>query len=244
MAQEKQLDWTKIKAVIFDVDGTLYTQSRMRKRMLFALISYYAWRPWRLKDFLILYHFRVEREKKAGYSAGNLENAQYEWCAEKGNFHIPRIRKVVEHWMFTFPNQFLKNCMYPGVKTFFESLEKNGLKTGIYSDYKAVDKLKAMELDADLIVCSTDKEVDKLKPNPDGLFYIAEKLGLSTDECLFIGDRLELDGECAERANMPYLILEKKPFKEFDFYAKLTQQLIQAKQGNKAKKASLEINSL
>ncbi|WP_205499837.1 HAD family hydrolase [Rufibacter psychrotolerans] len=233
MHQEPSPNWEKIKAVIFDVDGTLYTQSRLRKKMLLALVRYYAVRPWRIKDLAILYHFRVEREKKAGFSLGNIEAAQYEWCAEKGSFSIPRIRQVIEHWMFRFPNQYLKACMYPGTKLFFTALGQNGLKTGIYSDYKAADKLKAMELSADIVVCSTDKEVDCLKPNPKGLLYIAEKLGVAPAECLFIGDRVELDAACAMQANMPYLIVEKKPFKQFDFYSNLEKTLNRHRQATR-----------
>ncbi|WP_181304111.1 HAD family hydrolase [Rufibacter sp. XAAS-G3-1] len=225
MNQEFTIDWQKTKAVIFDVDGTLYAQSILRKKMLFSLISHYATKPWLWKDILILHHFRAEREKKAGITSRNLEAAQYEWCAAKGNFPIPRIRKVIDHWMFKFPNKYLPACMYPGVQSFFKALTSKGIKIGIYSDYKAIDKLEAMGLHADIVVSSTDTEIDFLKPHPRGLLYIAEKLGLEPKDCLFIGDRQELDGECAIKANMPYLIVEKKPFKEFDFYSNLQQQL-------------------
>ncbi|ALI99899.1 HAD family hydrolase [Rufibacter tibetensis] len=229
MNQGYNLNWNKIKVVIFDVDGTLYTQSPLRKKMLFSLLSHYALRPWSWKDLLILHHFRAEREKKSGIPCKNLEDAQYEWCASKGNFPIPRIKKVVDYWMFNYPNKYLTGTMYPGVKTFFEALKQKNIKIGIYSDYKAVDKLKAMGLQADIIVSSTDKEVDNLKPNPRGLFYITEKLKVQPEECLFIGDRQELDGQCAIQANMPYLIVDKKPFKDFDFYNILTQQLVKNK---------------
>jgi phosphoglycolate phosphatase/putative hydrolase of the HAD superfamily len=78
-----------------------------------------------------------------------------------------------------------------------------------------------MDLEADIIVSSTDPEIDRLKPDPKGLLFIAEKLNVSVDECLFIGDRPELDGACAIKANMPYLIVEKKPFEKFDFFKNL-----------------------
>jgi phosphoglycolate phosphatase/putative hydrolase of the HAD superfamily len=230
MNQEFNLDWGKIKAVIFDVDGTLYTQSRLRKKMLFSLLSHYTLRPWAWKDILILHHFRAEREKKAGVVCRNLEEAQYAWCAEKSHFPIPRIRKVIDYWMFKFPNRYLAGCMYPGVKSCFTSLRSKGIKIGIYSDYKALDKLQAMGLKADVVVCSTDAHIDFLKPHPKGLLYIAENLGLKPEECLFIGDRMELDGECAIKAKMPYLIVEKKPYKEFDFYHRIKNQLIDYKQ--------------
>ncbi|MBC3539183.1 HAD family hydrolase [Rufibacter sediminis] len=228
MQHNLTVDFQKITTVIFDVDGTLYTQSKLRKKMLISLLRHYALRPWKAKDLLILHHFRAEREKRAGYS-GNLENAQYEWCAAKGNFAPDRIREVVNYWMFQFPNKYLAACVYPGVRKFFQVLQENNITIGIYSDYEAVEKLEAMHLKADLVVSSTNKAVDRLKPNPEGLLYIVDKLGVTPQECLFIGDREELDGECAIKAGMPYLIVDKKEFSQFDFYDKLTRQFLISK---------------
>lgn len=223
-------DWNKIKVVIFDVDGTLYIQSRLRKKMFLALMAYYVIRPWRFKEILILHHFRVEREKRTRDQYNDLENAQYVWCAEKGKHPIELIKKVVDHWIFHFPVKYLKSCVYPGTKAFFDALREYNIKIAIYSDYKAYSKLKAMDLEADLVISSTDPEIDKLKPDPKGLLYISQQLNVSTEECLFIGDRQELDGESAIRANMPYLIVEQKQYAQFDFYHKLKIELHLTKQ--------------
>lgn len=228
MTQKHSVNWKEIKAVVFDVDGTLYKQSRMRKKMLLALLSYYLVRPWRIRELLILRDFRIEREKRSGYVCNDLENAQYKWCADKGNYSQSLVKHVVEHWMFDFPNQYLSGCVYPGVESFFESIKKNGLLIAVYSDYKADDKLKAMGLEADLIVCSTDPHIDRLKPDPAGILYIANQLNVKPEQCLFIGDRHELDGKCAINAGSPYLIVDKKPFDEFDFFKNLQSQMIES----------------
>ena len=81
-----------------------------------------------------------------------------------------------------------------------------------------------MELVADVVVSSTDPEINRLKPAPQGLLHVADKLGLAPSECLFIGDRQELDGACAEQAGMPYLIVDKQPFDRFTFYHTLESQ--------------------
>jgi phosphoglycolate phosphatase/putative hydrolase of the HAD superfamily len=85
--------------------------------------------------------------------------------------------------------------------------------------------MHAMGLEADLIVSSTDSFVDRLKPDPKGLIYIANKLQVTSQECLFIGDRPELDGACAINAHMPYLIVDKKPYNSFDFYHRLVNTI-------------------
>jgi len=225
MAEATGLDWNRIKVVIFDVDGTLYTQSKLRKQMLFSLLWYYAWRPWRLNEMRMLQHFRAEREKRAGDCGGDLANAQYKWCAEKGNYPVAKVKQVVDYWMMEYPNKYLAACTYPGTQAFFRALREKNIQIAIYSDYPAHDKLAAMGLPADLIVSSTDPTVDRLKPDPKGLLYITQQLQVQPEECLFIGDRPELDGACAQKANMPYLIVEKKPFAQFDFYHNLLNQI-------------------
>ena len=222
------VQWTTIRAVIFDVDGTLYAQSKLRTRMLGALARYYALRPWRLREVLILRRFRAEREKRHGAAGPDLENAQYIWGARDGYPPAGKVRQVVEQWIFQQPNQYLPACTYPGTHSFFASLRRHNIKIGIYSDYKAHDKLAAMGLTADIVVSSTDPHIDHLKPAPHGLLYIARALGLAMDECLFIGDRPELDGACARLAGMPCLIVDKQPFGRFTFYQNLERELLAA----------------
>lgn len=224
MHTNNSTDWSGVKAVVFDVDGTLYNQSKLRKHMLLALLSHYLPRPWQLGDMLLLSRFRAERERRAGQGCPGLESAQYNWCAENGGYKPDKVRQVVEQWMYRFPLRYIAGCVYPGTAAFFEALRAKSIRIGIYSDYPALEKLTAMGLQADVIVSSTDPEVDFLKPDPRGLRLVAERLGLKASECLFIGDRQELDGACAEAAGMPYLILQKGP-DAMHFYPNLSKQL-------------------
>ena len=224
--------WDKVKVVILDVDGTLYLQSKLRRKVFLGLLKYYALRPWKIDDLKVLVYFRKERERNAGYAGSGLELAQYIWCAERVNYPVSMIKPVIERWIFDFPNQFLAECVFPGIHDFFAALRENDIRIAIYSDYKAEEKLKAMGLQVDMAVASTDAEVDRLKPDPCGLLHIADKMNVSRDECLFIGDRMELDGECAIRAGMPYLIIQKRHLKTFDFFKNLTTQLSDLKTNN------------
>lgn len=222
MIDENKINLSKIKVVIFDVDGTLYDQSKLRRKMLLELLKYYLVRPWRLKELLILSHFRSERENKNNYNdAGLIEDLQYEWCAVKGNYSLTDVKEIVKQWMFVFPNPYLKQYVFEGVNTFFNFLKQSNIKIAIYSDYKADDKLKSMGLEADLIVSSTDTYINKLKPNPEGLNFIVKHFTVSKEECLFIGDRQEMDAECAINAQMPYIILSKNKKEKNEFFINL-----------------------
>lgn len=217
-------DWSKIKLVIFDVDGTLYDQSRLRKKMGRSLISHYMLRPWRAYDLQIIRVFRKERELMNFNPVKNIEEAQYELCAKKVKTPATNIKKVIEKWMYQAPLAYLKACSYTGIQEFFTFLKAQGIKIAIYSDYPATEKLLAMGLQADLVVSSTDKAVDALKPNPAGLTYIMNYFDISAEYCLFIGDRDELDGACARQAGMDYYILSSED-KKGPFYKQLAESV-------------------
>ncbi len=109
--------------------------------------------------------------------------------------------------MFERPLAYLWSCRYPDAQALFSQLQRLGIPIGVFSDYPAIDKLKALGLTAQVIVSATCAEVNRLKPDPTGLLVVATKLGVAAPECLFIGDQEAKDGECARRAGMPYLIL-------------------------------------
>ena len=118
MADALDRNWEGVKAVIFDVDGTLYAQAPLRRKMLLDLIGYYGLRPWRVEELLLLRRFRTEREKHAATTAQNLESAQYEWCARSTGYSVQQVRRVVDQWIFRHPNQYLAACTYPGTHLF------------------------------------------------------------------------------------------------------------------------------
>lgn len=216
------ISWKHIKLVIFDVDGTLYHQQGLRKKMLKALLSHYLVRPHKIRELEIIRQFRKEREKMAGQTVKNLEKAQYEWCAQKTNFPEEEIRKVVGKWIFQYPNPLLSQYIYCHLKEFFDYLPRQNIKIAVFSDYDAHDKLKALDLKADLVVSATDTEIDRLKPDPEGIYYILKKLHISPEQTLFIGDRDDRDGECARNAGINYLIL---PPRQPEFYGYLLKQV-------------------
>jgi FMN phosphatase YigB (HAD superfamily) len=207
----RDIAWDKLELIIFDVDGTLYNQSKLRKRILLSLMSHYAARPWEYRDLFILYHFRKEREKHAGKHFNNLEDEQYEWCSKKTGISISHIRWVIDKWMFNYPNQFLLNYMFPGTKEFIKAVTDHKILTAVYSDYPAEKKIQMMNLDFNMLVSSTDHFINAMKPSPKGVNYIINQLNISNkSNCLFIGDRYELDGKCAKFADIPFLLLDRK----------------------------------
>lgn len=104
------------------------------------------------------------------------------------------------------PLSVLARYMYPGVDRVFSALRRRGKKICVFSDYPANAKLRVLSLDADLIVSSVDKEIDRLKPDPAGLLHILRITGTAPEACLMIGDRHDHDGLAAQRAGIRPLL--------------------------------------
>lgn len=199
-----------LKAVIFDLDGTLYDQRKMRRRMLFEMFCSCLRHPASIGDIKVLSDFRKAREQHSSRISVDIESRQFEWGAQRSNVSPERVRCVVDDWIFQRPLKHMPVCRFPGVREFFSTLENAGIRIGVFSDYPAREKLNALGLEADVLVSATDRDVDRLKPDPKGLLATAAKLRTPIRECLFIGDRDDKDGECARRAGMQYIIMNRK----------------------------------
>jgi phosphoglycolate phosphatase/putative hydrolase of the HAD superfamily len=64
-----------------------------------------------------------------------------------------------------------------------------------------------------------------MKPDPKALHYITRKLKVDIKQCVFIGDRDELDGACARSVAMPYIIVDKDRKGETDLYRRLCEDV-------------------
>ena len=218
---------THTKAIIFDLDGTLYDQNRLRRRMFLELLLQ-VFRDRRfIREIYTLYCFRKNREllSENGDDDGCLEHRQYAEVADELGLNIGDVRAVVQEWICDKPLGHIGACIYPGAKELFDLLTKRGIKIAVFSDYPCRDKLDALDLPVDEMVCSTETEVDRFKPNPKGLLLAAEKLSTPIQNCLFIGDREDRDGECAKRVGMPYFILSQRSTPATDWYRKAARQL-------------------
>lgn len=196
-----------LRMVIFDLDGTLYSLSRLRSLVVRDLLLYYMWRPHRWRELQYIRRFRALREALGDQAHSKLADYQYEITAQDTGGQAERIKETIEEWMIRRPIKHLRALQYEEVKPLFERLREAGIKIAIFSDFPAEKKVAGMGLTADYILDATHPAVDQLKPNPRGLHYLLEQSGLAAEQCLFVGDRDDRDGEAARRADMPYWVL-------------------------------------
>lgn len=210
-----------LEAVIFDVDGTLYDQRRLRWRMLITLGKALCPHREGWRTLKALRAFRAHRESDAAKGAVATLAFQYDWVARHTGLAPEVVQASVDNWIFRRPLIHLEACRYPGVRRLFNTLRFRGVKIGVFSDYPAEEKLRALGLTADSTVCSTDEGVRRLKPDPRGLLLCCQMLGVTPEKALYIGDRDTVDGGCARRAAVPYLIIPRGPRSAEQFFARL-----------------------
>lgn len=216
---EPQLDPGKLKAIIFDLDGTLYRQDPLRQAMLVRLLRAYATQPLSgLQTFRVLGAYRRAQEhlRDTATSSGpcsDLAEAQVQLTCQRTKIERSTVLASVTRWMEQEPLALLARYRQPGLVEFLDACKAQGLGLGVVSDYPAKAKLQALGLDTyfDVVLSAQSPEVGVFKPHPRGLLVAAERLGCSPGECVYVGDRAEVDGPAALAAGMPAYIVTQRP---------------------------------
>lgn len=206
---DKNIDWTKYKAVIFDVDGTIYDLSKMHRYIFFAMLKYYLFHFWKCFEIFIIYSFRKEREHLAQINANNIAEQQYENVANKLKLDKSKVVRVIDFWMNKKPLEYIEKCLNIEIKKLIDQLYSMGIIIIYFSDYDPTEKVQILSLKYNYFFCSCDRGIDALKPSTKGLSYILGKLNLNVNECLLVGDRDDKEGIIAREIGMEYYILDQ-----------------------------------
>ena len=216
---EPLFDRGQLKAIVFDLDGTLYRQDSLRRAMLLRLLRAHTTRPLSgLRTFRVLAAYRQaqERLRESATSSAtrtDLAEAQLQLTCELTNVEPAFVTRCVARWMEQEPLALLARFPQPGLLDFLYACKAHGLRLGVLSDYPADAKLKALGLDwlIDVVLAAQSPEVGVFKPHPRGLLLAARRLGASPQECLYVGDRADVDGPAAIAAGMACFIVTRRP---------------------------------
>ena len=191
---------------VFDLDGTLYDQPRLRRIMALRLALYYGLRPHLAGELFILQHFRKVKDKWTGSSS---EEEIIRKVAEDTGADVRKVQKIVRRWIYDDPLSALYKTRDASLAAWIDRLRSDGKKVVILSDYPTTDKMDALRVSVDRQYGPDDGRIGELKPSPNGLKTIMDDFDASPDDVLMIGDRMEKDGLCAQAAGVDYLILER-----------------------------------
>jgi putative hydrolase of the HAD superfamily len=205
----------KLKAVAFDLDGTLYPSHR-----LLGVFSYLA-----LKNTRFFLHFsRVRKLIRTLRPVDDFHACQAALLAESLKISAQeaaaRIRTLVYREM---ENRFDRVRPYTYVRETLAALKDAGYKLAVLSDFPVAGKLAALGLETywDCRLCS--EQTHYLKPNPEPFAALAACLDLRPAEILYVGDKYFYDICGARAAGMltAHLTRKKNPdsVANFTFYS-------------------------
>lgn len=166
----------EIKAVLFDLDGTLVDSM------------------WMWKDIDIEYLGRHGKEVP-GDLQKDIEGMSLTETAVyfKNRFELSEtLEEIKQEWMDMARDKYTHEVpLKPGAERFLKYLKKQGIRTGIASSngmelVHAV--LKAQGIDEYLDSVHTCCDVKRGKPHPDIYLLVAEELGVKPEECLVMED--------------------------------------------------------
>lgn len=206
------VDLSKVRAIVFDLDGTLYDNSRFP----FWLVTS------RVADTFV---FSAERKVRRQMKGVDLDNSDafyesfFSHISDRSRFSPEEAR---DWYWTTYMNLFpriLRKHYKPneGVEEVFSFLNEKNIPSAIYSDYPLVkERFEALGLSSD--ICEnywSAPDMGAFKPAIRPMHEIASAMGVEANELLVVGDRVDTDGKSAFSCGAQFVhILKKKNSKD------------------------------
>jgi HAD superfamily hydrolase (TIGR01549 family) len=201
----------EIRAVVFDVDGTLYRQGPVRRAMVTRLARAHWRRPragLHVTRVLAAYR-RAQESLRTEPVEGDLAAAQAERASLQVGVDVARVQACVDEWMETAPLDLVAASARAGLVDALDSMARSGVRLGVVSDYPARRKLQVLGV-ADrfeVVVSAQDERVQALKPSPKGILVALRELGVEPLEAVYVGDREDVDAPAAAAAGVRCVLI-------------------------------------
>lgn len=197
------LESNGIKAVAFDIDGTLYPLKETHKRVLKASIFHlpFALRYNRARQIL-----RKEDSFKDLPLLTRRENAARMCMKMYGRDDGKTLDKFLEKEKRIFTDSYYRLFMnikpYDGVENLLSILRNKNYPMAVLSDFPVGSKIESMGLSSYFPVQISTEEIGRSKPCLSPFFLLADRLGVECSRILYVGDSLYKDSEGARRSGM------------------------------------------
>jgi len=206
----------KIKAVVFDIDGTLYPDFAFYVK----IIGYF------LRHLPFFLHYNKAR-KIMHRTAPLADYFEYQGRMLASSMHISvrRAKALIDVIVYKgFRPYFKKVKPYKGVEETFQALKDAGLKIGILSDLPPEQKGDIWGLSKYCDVILGSERIGALKPSKYPFGVVSMTLNVPLNEILYVGNSIRCDVHGSKNAGMyaAYKMpwwrdIVKRPLKEADF---------------------------
>ena len=196
----------KFKAVIFDLDGTLYDNTKLPRYIVCNSLFHLR----------LLYAERMSRHHMSGRYYGG-KGATYHELFRRMAIQSGKTEEQAASWYWNrfMPLQvkLLKRHFHakPWVSNTLGVLREKGIKLACFSEYSFIrEKLKAIGIAPE----SFDYIIDAptaggCKPCRKAFEYVSAKIGECPSDIVVVGDREDTDGAGAEASKMNFVLVSK-----------------------------------
>jgi putative hydrolase of the HAD superfamily len=214
----------RIKAVAFDIDGTLYPDYKM----FLASIMLGARYP------RFINNFRIVRKQIRQYGkVDDFYKLQASLLARRMHITDKKAERLIDEVIYRkWPMVFKYVKPYHGVKDLLIKLKRMGMKIAVLSDLPVQRKLENMEV-AGLWDCAfSSEETGYLKPHPMPFRELLRRLDTPAEATLYVGNNYRYDIIGASQVGIKTAHLSHKPVKgsvadlTFKFYHDLERFLL------------------
>ena len=193
----------KIKAVGFDIDGTLYPNLSMYIRSSASF----------LRHPLLVSHFsRVRKEIRQIEFEGDFREVQAKLLGYSMKISQKKAAELVERHLYQSWEYSFKGLKpFKNVRPALISLKREGLKLGALSDFPVQRKLEFLGLSDLMEVAFSSEETGHLKPHSAPFNNLISRFGISPSEILYVGNNYKYDILGAREAGLQTAHLTRKP---------------------------------
>lgn len=192
----------EIKAVGFDIDGTLYSDFQLHVRMAFHFFRY--------SQFFLKYGM-VRSTMHSDERFENFFDEQARRMAQKIHCTIDDAKERLERIVYRGLEKFFKNIPpRPFVVETFEAFHNAGLRLALLSDFPPEQKGELWSLPKFCDVMIGTESLGALKPSAYPFFVLAERLNIAPNEILFVGNSLKYDVAGAKKTLMKTALVAPK----------------------------------
>jgi len=180
-----------MKAVLFDVDGTLLTEMPLIQLFL----------PWVYDELAKRLGVTKEEARERFLNEIMARRDTYDWHDWNFFFRLFNVDLNYEELLRRYPH---KLHVYPDVVPTLEWLKGNGYRLGVVTsgpEYQRL-KLELTGLDKYFDIIVTREDVKAIKPEPKIFLHALERLGVEPGEALYVGDSLSQDVYGAKHVGM------------------------------------------